>query len=262
VFLFDCYKPEILDSGANLNIEKNQINFENVGLDSFNSSGDVESFFGTSFSAPLFMRKLVEIETFYGSTIKNSETLKAISFISADSISSECGGHGIARKILGCDNNHALYFSEGKIKIRGESTTEFYEKPYAEISIDVPFSVHRIDLCLIHSDDFQLSNIPYLNTILNVDVWKTASGSKVKPDNIEELDKITNVKFLTYSFKQRSMEGKWRFKIYPKLTSKIPAKYRNELEVRFGVAFLLSRKPSLKQKPMSMNKEISMIKYQ
>ena len=259
VFLFDCLKPEILDHGANLNIENSRVNFDNVGIDSFDREGNVKQFFGTSFSAPLFMRKISYIESFYGSMIRNSETFKAIAFISCLPINSECGGNGVARKILGCDNDHTLYFSEGEIKIRGKNTTEFYEKPYAEISIKVPFSVNKIDLCLVHTDDFQLTNIPYLNTNLKVDVWKSASGSKVPPDNLDGLEKITNIKHLTYSFKQRSMEGRWTFKIYPQLNSKMPSKYRDNLIVRFGVAFLLSRKSSLKKKSISMNKEINMM---
>jgi len=259
VYLFDCHKPEVVESGANLNLLNKKINGDGVGISSYNKDGRLADFFGTSFSAPLFMRKIAELEQYYGTTINNIETLKALAYISCKPISSTtCSGLGYPRRILGCDKDHTIYYVEGKIKLRGDVTKKYYENPYSEFTIKVPRSTGRIDLCLVHSDNFQLSNLPTLNTYLRVDVWKTASDSKVDINNPLENGKATNVKRLFYSFIQRSMEGKWTFKIYPDLTSKIASRYKKDIEIRYGAAILLSRKPSHK-KSISMNQEINMM---
>lgn len=258
VYLFECPKPEVVELGANLNLLDKKINGDGVGISSYNKDGISVDFFGTSFSAPLFMRKIAELEQYYGTSIGNIETLKALAYISCKPLSSTCSGIGIPRRILGCDNDHSMYYVEGKIKLRGEVTSKYYENPYSEFTIKVPFSTGRIDLCLVHSDNFQLSNFPALNTYLKVDVWKTASASKVEPNNPFENDKATNIKKLYYSFRRWSMEGKWTFKIYPELTTKIASRYKKDIEIRYGAAILLSRKP-LHGKSISMNQEINMM---
>ena len=254
VYLFDCYKPEVVESGANLNTENNMINFDKVGIQSYNKDGQLADFYGTSFSAPLFMRKIAELETYYGINIDNVETLKAIAFISCKPITSNCAGLGQPRRILGCDDKHALYYAEGKIKLRGEDTTKYWDAPYSEFTIKVPRSTGQIDLCLVHSDNFRFSNFPTLNTHLKVDVFKTASSSPVEPFSKKEL--VTNVTRITFSFKKWSMEGKWTFRLYPLLTAKLPSRYKKDIEVRYGASVLLSRKSSHRSS-ISMNKEIN-----
>ncbi|MDE1840724.1 MAG: S8 family serine peptidase [Thaumarchaeota archaeon] len=255
VFLFECYKPEVVESGANVNLLNNKINTDEVGISSYNKDGKLMNFFGTSFSAPLFMRKIAELEQYYGTSITNVETLKALAYLSCKPLSSTCSGLGHPRRIIGCDNDHTVYYVEGTIKLRGEETKQYYENPYSEFTIKVPSSTGRIDLCLVHSDDFQLSNFPALNTYLRVDAWKTASESKVEVKNPLENDKATNVKRLSYWFTKWNMEGKWTFKIYPELTTKIASRYRKDVKIRYGAAILLSRRPTHK-KSMSMNQEI------
>lgn len=254
VYLFDCYKPEVVESGANLNTQNKKINYDQVGIQSYNKDGFLVDFFGTSFSAPLFMQKISELESYYGTNIHNVETLKALAFISCKPITSNCSGLGQPRRVLGCDDNHALYYTEGKIKMRGEVTKKYYDEPFSEFTIKVPRSTGRIDLCLVHSDNFKFSNFPTLNTHLKVDVWKTASDSKVSPTSEGKI--ITNVRQISYSFLRWSMEGKWTFKIHPQLTAKIATRYKKDIEMRYGAAILLSRKSSHKSS-ISMNKEIN-----
>lgn len=259
VFLYDCPKPEIVEFGSNLNIEKNQLNYENVGLSSFNRNGKlISNCFGTSFSAPFFARKLSELENSYGHLINNAETLKALAFSTCLPISSPYTGLGYPQRVLGCDNNHALYFTEGEIQLRGKSTKQYYEDPFSEFVVKVPSSTGRIDLFIVHSDNFSRTTLPTLNTYLKVDVWKTASESKVDPKNIAELSRITNVKHLFYSFDIHNMEGKWTFQLHPALSAKIASRYKHEIKVRYGCVVLLSRKES-RNKAISMNDEINMM---
>lgn len=254
-YLFDCKKPDLVESGANINERNGEINLDDVGMDSFNNNGNVVSFFGTSMSAPLFTRKIAEIDSYYGSTIENAETLKALAYTSCIPLNSTCSGLGKANLTLGCDDDHALYYVEGNVSLRGENTPKYYENPYSEFTIKVPFSTAQIDLCVVHTDNFSLTNSIILNTHLKIDAWKTASASKVDPIYNENNKKITNVKFLKYSFKQRNMEGKWTFRIFPQLTSKIPTRYKKDLQVRYGATILLSRRSSSNRMD-SMNREI------
>lgn len=243
--LFDCIKPDMVEHGHNLLLQKSTVTTHGLsGISSYTKDGkQTYELFGTSFSSPLVSRKIAEIEAKYGAKIKNAETLKSISFVSCISNSSTCSGHGLPISFTGCDIDHALFLAEGEIML-SDKTEKGKQTVYSnEIAIKVPnSSIGTITLCLVHSDDYRWEQIPTLNTYMLVEARKTGSDSLVMPDNIADLNKKTNVKILTYSFEKKSMEATWRFNIIPELTKKIPLKYRKQTTVRYGCAILLSRK--------------------
>ena len=93
--------------------------FNGVGVSAYNKKGMlVSNLVGTSFSAPLFARRLAEIDSRYGyEKIKNTETLEAIAVVSCNKINSVCTGFGESKSFIGCDRNHALYVTEGQIPL-------------------------------------------------------------------------------------------------------------------------------------------------
>lgn len=260
--LYDCKKPDFVEHGSNINFINQQATSDGLsGLSSFSKSGSVTiDLFGTSFSSPLLAKKFADIDGKYGNQIKNVETIKAIYAISSTSNSLDCSGYGTPNRFLGCDFDHALFLAEGNILL-SDKTEKGKTKVYSdEIFIKVPnSSIEKITICLVHSDNYSWSNVPSLNTFLNVEARKTGSDSVVEPTNSNEADKKTNVKFLNYSFERKSMEATWRFKITPELINGLAPKYRKQVSIRYGCAILLSRKSNETSK-YSVTKQIQMTK--
>ncbi len=243
--LLECKKPDVVENGSNVNFIAGQATRRGLsGIESFAKNGcSSNEFFGTSFSSPIFIRKLAEIEKKYGHRIKNVETLKAILFASCKSDLSSCVGYGQPLSFVGCNNDNALYLAEGTLRLADKSDKEKITVYSDEITIKVPnSSIGKITLCIVHSDDYRWDITPTLGTYIRAETRKTGSDSLVEPINYYDLQKETNVKILTYSFEKKSMEATWRFNLLPELTKKIPAKYRGRINVRYGCAILLSRK--------------------
>jgi hypothetical protein len=156
-FLYDCKKPEVVEHGGNINVINGKIDHQNVGVTSINKNGTfTNSLVGTSFSSPLYIRKLAGIESRWGRNIKNAETLKAISIVACRPIGSNCSGHGEPLAITEYGMNHALYIAEGSIGLSDYTEKHFINIFYHEIpKIKVPAGIEKIDLCIAHSDDFQ-----------------------------------------------------------------------------------------------------------
>ena len=247
--LYECKKPEVVEHGGNLNIGNGlEFNSIDVGVKSVNKDGiEVNDLTGSSFAAPLFMRKIAKIEGKYGNQIHNSETLKAILFLSSKNDFGTCGGYGESKEFTGCNNNHALYLAEGTLglfDVQGEQMI----RPFNEIVIYVPPNVEKIKLCLVHSDNFKKSLEPTLNTWLSVETRKFGSDSIVELDNKTDVLRKTNVKILSKSFERNSMESVWRFKIKSHTTEPIHPKDRKGTIVRYGCAILLVGKDSRRSK--------------
>jgi hypothetical protein len=92
--LFELRKPQVVEHGGNVNIVDSDLNLnsDDVGVDTINRFGHSVSLIGSSFSSPLFIRKLIDIERVYRQRIQNIETMLAISYISCTNHFSGCAG--------------------------------------------------------------------------------------------------------------------------------------------------------------------------
>lgn len=245
--IFECKKPDFVENGSNLNFVGNTVTTDGLnGLTSYTRDGQLSSqFFGTSFSSPLLVRKFAEILFKYGNQIQNVETLKAIFAISAKKNSSLCSGLGTPRSFTKCDQDHALFLSEGTIPLF-DKTEKGHTTIYSDqIRVKVPNStIGKITVCIVHSDDYRWGRVPSLSTIISVEARKTGSDSIIQPTNPDDVIKKTNVKILNYSFERKSMEAIWRFRLIPNIIKKLPGDYVKKINVRYGCAILLSRKPN------------------
>ena len=244
--LFECKKPQLVEHGGNLNIDNNlNLNFDDVGVSTINKSGQPVSLSGSSFSSPLFIRKLIELERVYGDRISNIETMLAISYLSCINNFSGCAGYGEPTLFTHVDHNSAVYLAEGTIGFTQVEDTVM-TTPINDIIIYVPPSVSEIKFCLTHSDNFNKSVIPTLETYFDVKTKKMGNSSLIQPENPEETTSKTNVKILTYKFDSKSMESMWTFSIRPRVTHSILTTDKRNISVRFGCAILLTGKSDRK----------------
>ncbi len=124
--------------------------------------------------------------------------------------------------------------------------------PINDIIIYVPPSVSEIKFCLTHSDNFNKSIIPTLETYFDVKTKKMGNSSLIQPENPEDVTSKTNVKMLTYKFDSKSMESMWTFSIRPRVTHKILTADKRNISARFGCAILLTGKSDRKSlKPLT-----------
>ena len=240
--LFDCKKPQLVEHGGNVNIIDSEFNLnsDDVGVNTIDKDGHPISLSGTSFSSPLFMRKLIDLDRVYQTRISNVETLLAISYLSCTNDFAGCSGYGEPASFTHADKNSAVYLAEGTI---GFTTVEdsVMTTPQNDIIIYVPPNVSEIKLCLVHSDNFNKFIIPTLATYFDVQAKKLGNSSLVQPESLDANSK-TNVKMITYKFDSKSMESVWTFSIRPRVTRKMLTDDKRKISVRFGCAILLPGK--------------------
>lgn len=255
--LFECKKPQIVEHGGNVNINDNELdlNSHDVGVDTINKSGEQVSMIGTSFSSPLFIRKLVGLERVYREGIANVETMLAISYLSCTNNFVACSGYGEPTLFTHTDKNSAVYLAEGSIGFTKVEDTVMIT-PREEIIIYVPPSVSEIKFCLTHSDNFNKSVIPTLETYFEIKAKKMGNASLIPPENAEETTGKTNVKILTYKFDSKSMESMWTFSIRPRVTHNMLTADKRNISARFGCAILLVGKSDRKSSK-SLTEEIT-----
>lgn len=254
--LYRCRKPEVVDHGGNLNFINGTLSREGVGVTAVNSKGVLtESLAGTSFAAPLFMRKLAKIEARWGDKIKNAETLKAIAYISCMPIGG-FNGYGEASFVTGTSRNHALYVTESEIPLEDRTDKHFKTVSRGQSQkMKIPQGIGRIDVCVVHSDNIEKSVEPTLSSYLDVEMRKTGSNSKVLVNAGDPREK-TNVKFLTYMFDSHSMEAQWWLNVAALPTAPILPEEMKNAKVRYGCAVLLSRRDDYSNL-LSVNQQIS-----
>jgi hypothetical protein len=236
--LYDSKKPDIVEHGGNMCYDGTSIG---IGVSSFCKTGTPsDTFIGTSFSAPLIAGRLAEIVAKYGNQIRNSETLKAILFMSCDHRESTCFGNGIPHQFLTVNENNAVFVFEGFIRLSDLTSPSHRIEYYSRIAVPVPAGVKQIDMCLVHSDNYSVSE-PTLDTYLYARAWKAGRpSSPVPPDNKDELHKKEYVKFLRWSHKRKSMQGTWDFDIVPETSSFIDNSTKKNVLVRYGCVILLT----------------------
>jgi hypothetical protein len=103
--LFGCIKPEVAEHGGNLDCN---LNCAYPSILAFDGNVTHREFCGTSFSAPLFIGKIAEINHHY-KQITNAEALKAIALISCTPSKRSCVGYGEPQRFIGCNPSHALW---------------------------------------------------------------------------------------------------------------------------------------------------------
>ncbi len=256
-FLYDCPKPEIVQHGGNVCYDGTT---SGVGLESFRKDGTkVEGLAGTSFSSPLFARKIVEIEAKYGRKIENAETLKAIALASSNREIQECIGFGETKNFSGCDQFHALIVTEGYIPLYDTTSEEKYWTVYnAEIPVKIPKHVQKIEVFLVHSDNHTRSVMPSLNTFLKAKALKSGRENPNRPvrlDNYQELYRKAHMKVFRWVFERKSMEADWTFIIEPQITADMLPEHRKNTIIRYGCAILVTAKFT-RPHPPSLSKEI------
>ena len=240
--LHKCAKPEVVQNGGNYCKDETCL-----GLESFNKFGQkMDTFVGTSFSAPILARNLAEIEAKYGQPyggkIKNAETLKAIALASARAGNHVCMGFGETKSFVTCDEAHALVYSEGEIPLDDRvSIKSFHTESKAYIKVKVPTGVCCIEMFLVHSDNNYLTTEPCLNTYLRVYAHKEGNETApVKLVNPSEVYKKSHMKVFKWQFRRTSMQGIWTFTIIPEPCVDMLPEHQKDTIVRYGCAIRLT----------------------
>lgn len=248
--LHDVNKPDVAEHGGN--ICHSSLNSNSIGVSSFCKDGRYsDSLVGTSFSAPLIAGRLAEIVAKYGGQLKNAEALQAILYMSCIDRDNPCVGNGIPRPFLTVDNNHAVFVSEGTIPLSDLTSTRYRTMYSDRIPVQVPSGVGRIDMCLVHSDNYDGMVEPSLDTYLQVKAWKSGrEGSPVSSIQESLQRSKVNIKFLSWQFERKSMEALWTFEIIPESTVELAPSVRRQVEVRYGCVIMLTSRTS-RLRPLS-----------
>jgi hypothetical protein len=237
--LYDVSKPDAVDNGGNLT---KAFESSGIGVPTYRKDGSFsDELTGTSFSAPLIAGRLVEIVAKFGGN-HNAEFYKAIMFMSCSGPRSGCFGQGVPRKLQEPDYREAIFVAEGSIPLSNTLDTGV-EHVYADrVSIPVPEGVRRIEMCLVHSDDFYDDDEPSLDTFLRVNARKEGRPSgRVEAESDKEVqNKRSYIKYLVWKYKKRDMGATWNFDIIPETTKDIDPLKRTKTNVRYGCAIRIT----------------------
>jgi hypothetical protein len=235
--LYDAKKPDTVEHGGNICYDGDS---SGIGVSSFFKTGIAsDAFIGTSYSAPLVAGHLAEILGKYAGCIKNSETLKSILFMSCNQRENTGFGNGAPNQFLFAEENQAVFVFEGSVKLPDSSPKRQRQEYFDRVSVPVPAGTKRIDMCIVHSDNYTLSE-PTLDTYVQIHARKSGSASIVPPLNKDEENKREYVKYFRWSFKRKSMEGAWDFDIFPKTTEFIDEENKKSIILRYGCVILLT----------------------
>jgi hypothetical protein len=235
-----CIKPEIVEHGGNLN---NDLHYVGVGVRTFSSLGLPEERIGTSFSAPIVARHLAEVARVYGSKIHNAETLKAIAYSSCIPTHNHPKYVGFGKpdcdETLGSSRQSAKIIFEGEMRLLNPQLK--HSVPANRIAVYIPVGVDKIELFLVHSDDYNIANGLNLHTYIEVIPDKPARESPPPPDS-GDLNGRGHVKRLVWRY-QKAVKGEWSFTLLPHHIG-IPFWLRQSVLLRYGgVLKLTSSRP-------------------
>jgi hypothetical protein len=242
--LKNCPKPELVEHGGNACIVNGAYDCTNIGIPVISNNGSIVEGIGTSFSAPLVSSHLARLWDKYRSQVKNSETLKAILLSTCKLTQNHPRYVG-----LGAPNENELFSSRfGVVRIIFEGNLPLVGSaggasviPTDEIKVFVPADVTSIELFLVHTDNYNLSPFPKLNSYLSVEVEKPGKGGSVNP-SFGLPSAQTHVKHLIYRYK-RNIKGDWFFRIIPHAIG-ISTSQRANVSIRYGgVIKLITKKP-------------------
>jgi len=234
-------KPEIVEHGGNLNTN---LHYDGVGVSTYSSNGSPIERIGTSFSAPIVAGHLAEVVQKYGQKIRNAETLKAIIFSSCSPTENHPRFVGFGKpnckEMLGSSPQSAKIVFEGEMRLANPQLKK--SVPASKISVYIPAGVERIELYIVHSDNYELPSSSGLHTYIEVVPEKPARDSPPPPD-IGYLNSREHVKRLIWNY-QKAVRGVWFFTFVPHHIG-IPFGLRQNVLVRYGgVLKLTTSRPS------------------
>lgn len=241
--LYDSVKPDVVDHGGNLT---RAFDSSSIGVPTYCRDGSFsDKMIGTSLSAPLIAGRLAEIVAKFGTT-HNAEFYKAIMFMSCTSSGSGCFGHGIPKKFQDSGHQQTIFITEGSVQLSNTLDTGLEHFHADRISIPVPEGVRRIEMCIVHSDDFYDDDEPSLDTFLRVYAWKEGRpSSRVKAESDKEIqNKKSYVKFFVWKYETRDMGATWNFDILPATTKDIDPLKRAKTKVRYACTIRITSKRS------------------
>ncbi len=242
--LFEVTKPDVVDDGGNVTKSFDPVP---VNIPVFAKDGSpAKETTGTSFSAPLVAGRLAEIVERFGSD-HNAELYNAVMQLSCDGGESPCFGSGTPQKLRDTEHREAVFLAEGTVSLSDRLDVGIEHIFYSRVTIPVPDGVRRIEMYLVHSDDFYDDHEPSLDTYLRVNAWKAGRPSgRVPAENDKVLQSLKScVKHFVWKYK-RSMGGTWNFDIIPGTTMEIDPLKRSNTKVRYGCAIrITSTKPSI-----------------
>lgn len=236
--LFEAVKPDAVDDGGNLTRT-----FDRIGVDVpvyAKDGSPSKATTGTSFSAPLVAGRLAEIVARFGSS-HNAELYKAIMFLFCDGATSRCYGKGAPQKFQDTEHRQAVFLAEGTIPLSDRQDVGVEHVFYNRVTIPVPDGVRKIEMCLVHSDDFYDDDEPSLDTYLRVNAWKAGRPSGRVPAENDKVIQSTKsyVKHFVWGYK-KSMGATWNFDIIPETTREIDPLKRTNTRVRYGCAIRIT----------------------
>jgi hypothetical protein len=232
----NCIKPEVVEHGGNLN---HDLECCGLGVKTFSSSGSAVEKIGTSFSTPIVAGHLAQLVHKYGSLIRNAETLKAIMYSSCEPTHSYPKFTGFGRpncrEMLYSTRQSAKIVFEGEMRL----VNPYFQKsdPANKISVYVPVGVEKIELTVVHTDDYSYSPVPGLHTYIEVVPDKPARESPSPPDR-GNLSGKAHVKKLMWS-RTKGVKGTWTFTLIPRQIG-IPYALRENITIRYGGVVKLS----------------------
>lgn len=236
----NCIKPEIVEHGGNLNTN---YSFNGVGVKTFSANGSPVEKVGTSLSTPIVAGHLAEVYKKYGSKIRNAETLKAIAYSSCERTQHHPKYVGFGKpdcgKMLASTYQSAKIIFEGEIRLLHPHLKK--SSPAHKISVYVPARVERIELFLVHSDNYSIPSFSGLYTYIEVIPDKPARESPPPPDQ-GYLKEREHTKKLVWQY-EKGVKGFWNFKLVPHHIG-IPLAFRENVLLRYGgVIKLITTRP-------------------
>ena len=231
-----CVKPEVVEHGGNLN---DDFKCFGVGVETISSHGSPIEKMGTSFSTPLVAGHLAQVVHKYGLLIRNAETLKAIIYSSCEPTRNHPEFTGFGKpncaEMLYSSLQSAKVVFEGEMRLANPYFRS--SDPANQVSVYVPAGVDKIELTVVHTDDYNYSPIPGLHTYIEVVPDKPARESPPPPDR-GSLTGKQHVKKLLWS-RTKGVKGLWTFILIPRQIG-IPYALRGNITIRYGGVVRLS----------------------
>jgi len=247
--LCSCIKPEVVEHGGNLT---NNFTCQGVGIKTLSASGSLVERVGTSLSTPIVAGHIAEIEKKYGENIQNSETLKALAYSSCKSTQNHPKFVGFGKP--DCEDMIASPFQTAKVVFEGTIRLVIPRvkewSPAHEITVYVPAKVDKIELYLVHSDNYHTSSFLGLYTYFEVIPEKPARVSAPLPDQ-GDLRSKQHAKRLVW-FYQKAVRGYWTFKLVPHHIG-IPGGLRENVLLRYGGVIKMT---TTRERSFSLTNEI------
>jgi hypothetical protein len=232
----ECVKPELVEHGGNLN---SNYTCSGVGVETFSSAGNPVEKIGTSFSSPIVAGHLAEVIQKYGSKIRNVETLKAIAYSSCLPTHNHPKFVGLGKpdcgNMLGSSFQSARIVFEGVMRLAHPQLKDWH--PANKISVYVPARVDRIELLLVHTDNYDIPSTLGLYTYIEVVPEKPARESPPQPDQ-GDLNGREHVKRLVWHY-EKAVRGFWFFTFVPHHIG-IPQSFRENVTLRYGGVLTLT----------------------